>query len=42
MIIFIALALPIVGGNSILGLIIGIPGQAMYRIFMSFAQLIIR
>ena len=42
MIIFIALALPIVAGNSILGLIIGIPGQAMYRMFMNIAQFIIR
>lgn len=42
LIIFIALALPIINGNSILGIIIGIPGRAMYNLFMNFAQLIIR
>ncbi len=42
LIVFIALALPIINGNSILGLIINIPGQAMANMFMHFAQLIIR
>lgn len=42
LIIFIVLAMPIFGNNSILGLIIGIPGTAMYHLFMNIAQIIIR
>jgi Zn-dependent protease len=42
LIIFIVLAIPLFGTNSILGLIIGIPGDAMYKIFMNMAQLVIR
>lgn len=42
LIIFVVLAMPIFGGNSILGLVIGIPGNAMYNVFMRFAQFLIK
>jgi Zn-dependent protease len=40
--IFIVLAMPIMGGQSILGLIIGIPSYAIANGFMNIAYLIIR
>lgn len=42
MIIFIALAMPILGGNSILGYIIGVPSNMMYAGFLNIANMIIR
>lgn len=42
LIIFIVLAMPVFGGNSILGLVIGIPGSLIYNAFMNIAAMVIR
>ncbi len=40
MIIFFALILPLVGGNSIFYYVVGVPGQLLFSIFLRFALMI--
>ncbi len=42
LIIFIVLAMPLFGSNSVLGIIIGNPSNSMCQMFLNIAQLVIR